>query len=189
MTGEKIILSLLLCLAVLLPFSVLAIDFAAGNAPFAPQGNQFRVWDIVNNILNNTLNLIWVVFIGFAVIMFIWAGFEFLSAQGEPAGIEKARKALLWGIIGVAVGVLAFTIPFFIQRTLTAPPQQNQNMGQGGGAPEGEGGGNFAVPPPATCLAAGSVCTNNRNGCCGTCVPDPGAFTARCQGQDPNRNW
>lgn len=66
-------------------------------------------------LVNTILNLIWPIFIGFAVIMFIIAGFYFISAQGEPDGVAKARSFLIWGTVGVAVGVIAFTIPYVVQ--------------------------------------------------------------------------
>ncbi len=72
----------------------------------------------VTDIINIVLNLIWPLFIGFAVIMFLVAGFMFLVAQGDPAKIATARNAVLWGIVGVAMGVLAFSLPFIVKNTL-----------------------------------------------------------------------
>ncbi len=66
-----------------------------------------------NNIITSILNIIWPLFIGFAIIMFIVAGFYFLV--NDPG---KGRSALLWGIIGVAVGILAFSLPLIIGRLL-----------------------------------------------------------------------
>lgn len=118
MTNKKKVFIILLGLVILLPTSALAaIDFAAGETPFAPE--NFNVIAIVNYIINGILNLIWAVFIGFAVVMFVWAGFLFVNAHGDPTEVATARKALLWGVIGVVVGVLAFTIPFFIQGTFS----------------------------------------------------------------------
>lgn len=36
-------------------------------------------------------------------IMVLWAGFLFLTSAGNPQGIEKARKTLLWAVIGFAI--------------------------------------------------------------------------------------
>lgn len=68
--------------------------------------------------INRLLNFIWPIFIGFAVIMFIVSGFLFLSANGDPGKISTARHAVLWGIVGVIIGILAFSIPYIIQRTI-----------------------------------------------------------------------
>lgn len=67
------------------------------------------------SILTGVFTLIWTVFIAFAIIMFIIAGFQFLSARGEPGELEKARHSLIWGSIGVAVAILAFLLPFIIR--------------------------------------------------------------------------
>ena len=72
----------------------------------------------VTQIINIVLNFIWPIFIGFAVLMFLIAGFQFLVAQGDPGKISSARTSILWGIIGVVVGVIAFSLPFIIRSTL-----------------------------------------------------------------------
>jgi len=50
------------------------------------------------------------VFTIIAVVCFVIAGVLFLTAQGSPEKIQAARNAFLWGVAGVVVGVLAFTI-------------------------------------------------------------------------------
>ena len=56
------------------------------------------------------VNAVWVVFTIIAVIMFLVAGILFLTAQGQPEKIQQAKKAFLWGVAGIAVGILAFGI-------------------------------------------------------------------------------
>ena len=72
----------------------------------------------VTQIVNLVLNFIWPLFVGFAVIMFLIAGFVFLTSQGDPAKVQVARQAVLWGVVGVVIGVIAFSIPFIIRSTL-----------------------------------------------------------------------
>lgn len=69
-------------------------------------------------LIGKVLDLLWIVFIALSIIMFIVAGFQFLAAQGEPDGVTKAKKSVLWGAIGVAVAVAAFSIPFIIRSRL-----------------------------------------------------------------------
>ncbi len=50
------------------------------------------------------------IFGGVAVISFVVAGVLFLSSRGEPEKIKQARSAVIWGVAGVVVGILAFSI-------------------------------------------------------------------------------
>ena len=62
-------------------------------------------------VITNLLNIVvWPVFITVAIIMFIWAGILFLTAQGEPEKINKARHAVIWASIGIVVGLLGYVI-------------------------------------------------------------------------------
>ncbi len=40
-----------------------------------------------------------------AVIMFIWAGILFLTSAGNEGQLTKARKAVLWATIGLAIAL------------------------------------------------------------------------------------
>ena len=83
--------------------------------PVTPGGNaNLSVIGIVNVILN----FLWPIFIGFAVIMFIIAAFMFITAQGDGDKVASARQFVIWGVVGVAVGILAFSIPYVVQNTL-----------------------------------------------------------------------
>ena len=50
------------------------------------------------------------VFGAIAVICFIVAGILFLTAGGVPEKVQAARSAFIWGIAGVVVGIIAFSI-------------------------------------------------------------------------------
>jgi hypothetical protein len=62
------------------------------------------------SIICNLLRIvIWPVFFGISIIMLIWAGILFLTAQGDPGKISTAKKAVLWAVIGIVVAILAFS--------------------------------------------------------------------------------
>ena len=64
----------------------------------------------VANIINNVLSIVvWPVFGGAIVIMFIWAGFMFLTAAGDASKLASAKRAVIWGIVGIMVGVAGFS--------------------------------------------------------------------------------
>jgi len=59
------------------------------------------------------------IFGGVAVICFLVAGVLFLTAQGEPEKVKTARAAFIWGVAGVIVGILAFSIIAIMVNILT----------------------------------------------------------------------
>ena len=97
---------------VLLALPLAAFAFNAGNTP-----NTVETLT-VGAIINIVLNFIWPIFAGFAVLMFLLAGFLFLTSQGEEDKIDQARQAVLWGVVGVVVGLLAFSIPAIVRITV-----------------------------------------------------------------------
>ena len=64
----------------------------------------------ITTLINSLLSVLWVVFAAIAVIMFVIAGILFLTAQGQAEKIATARSAFIWGIAGIVVGILAYSI-------------------------------------------------------------------------------
>lgn len=96
----------------LFPVIVLAIAF-----PKPPAKGSVGIGSIIPAI-NNIIGIIWVIFGGFAIIMFIYAGFLFVTSHGDPGKVKEARNAVLWGAVGVAVGLLSTFIPYIIARVI-----------------------------------------------------------------------
>lgn len=111
--NKKILFSAIsLSVLMLLPVAVFSAPFDAGVRPVVNVGANDQ---ILTTIVTRIISLIWEAFIAFAIIMFIVAGFQFLAAQGEPDGVGKAKKSVLWGVIGLIVGILAFLLPFIVR--------------------------------------------------------------------------
>lgn len=71
--------------------------------------------DIINRLINI---VVWPVFVAVVVIMFIWAGFLFLTSQGDTGKVATARKAIIWAVVGVLVGITAFSIVTTVQNII-----------------------------------------------------------------------
>lgn len=56
------------------------------------------------------LNIVWVVFTIIAVISFVVSGILFLTAQGNAEKLKVARASVIWGVAGIVVAILAFSI-------------------------------------------------------------------------------
>ncbi|MCF7845157.1 MAG: pilin [Candidatus Pacebacteria bacterium] len=75
--------------------------------------------DDVVEIINNFAKFLWAIFGGVAVIFFVIAGITFLTAAGDPTKFEKAKKMVFYGVIGVAVALLAGGMQTLIENLLT----------------------------------------------------------------------
>lgn len=64
----------------------------------------------ISYLLDRLLGNLWILFAGFAVIMFLYAGVMFLTAEGDATKLKTARAAFLWGLIGVLVGIISYSI-------------------------------------------------------------------------------
>lgn len=52
----------------------------------------------------------WIVFGVVVVICFVIAAILFLTAQGDATKLKTAKSAFIWGVAGVVIGIVAFTI-------------------------------------------------------------------------------
>jgi len=108
MNIKKIVLSLAAVAVLIAPVAAMAIDYTV------PQQQSLDVPGLVDKILTP----VWQIFIGLAVIMIIVAGVLFLTAGGAAEKIATARQALIWGVVGIAIGVLAFSITYIVKFAL-----------------------------------------------------------------------
>lgn len=72
----------------------------------------------VSDLIDIVFLIIWPVVIAFSIISFITAAILFMTAQDDPLKLIHARQAVLFGIIGLVVAFLAFSIPFIIRNTI-----------------------------------------------------------------------
>jgi len=107
MKMKKTLLILTLLSALVFPLSSFAFaEFPVGTSPS------------ITSLFANALSALWVIFTGIAVILFVFAGILFLTAQGRPEELTRAKQAFLWGVVGVVVAILAFSIIKIIETAL-----------------------------------------------------------------------
>ncbi len=99
MNKKLVILSVLAALLVF-PFVSLAQPGVFGGS----------ILLLVLGLVQTALTILWIVAAAFVVIMFVTAGFKFLTAQGDPTKLADARHAVVWGLVGAAVIVLAWSV-------------------------------------------------------------------------------
>lgn len=71
-------------------------------------------------IMDKIETAIWVVFGLIVVICFIMAAVLFLTAQGQADKLTAAKSAFIWGVVGVIVGIIAFSIVELVSNLLTS---------------------------------------------------------------------
>ncbi len=61
-------------------------------------------------------------FLGIAsLVAFIFAGFNFLTAAGNPEQVKKAKDIMLYAVIGIVVALGSYAILSFIFKALMTP--------------------------------------------------------------------
>jgi hypothetical protein len=77
-----------------------------------------KVTDLRILILNIVKYLL--TFIGLIAVVFVmWAGFLWMTSEGDPAKIDKAKKTLVNAVIGVAIIISAFAIVLYVNKLVT----------------------------------------------------------------------
>lgn len=113
----KIIAAYLTSALFLVPaLSLAQFDPEAGGQTNLPQSSIF---DIISNIM------LWLLAIlGFiAVIGFVISGILYLVAAGDEDAQARAKRAMIYSITGVVVGLVGLVILFAVQRLLGAQSQ------------------------------------------------------------------
>ncbi len=97
-----------------LPVSVLGVT---AYTPAAQKGlitDIDKILDIVDEIVTYIYYLLFIV----AVVFIIWAAFLYLNSGGDQAKLKKASQQLLYAIVAIAVGLLAYSITQIIENFL-----------------------------------------------------------------------
>ena len=104
-------------LVVALPVLAQAPDLGLGFATATGlAGGDIRT--IAGRIINVFLGLLGTV----AVVLFMYAGFLYMTAQGNEEQVTKGKKTLVWASLGLVVVFGAYAMVNFVVSTLSKPP-------------------------------------------------------------------
>ena len=74
------------------------------------KGNEAATLSCIPAIFSNLVTAL-LMFVGtFALFLFIFAGFKFMNAGGDPKKLEGARHTLVYGILGLLLVLFSFLI-------------------------------------------------------------------------------
>ena len=93
----------------------LVCPFYIASAQLHPYGPAISYVGILDGILS----AVWIIFTAVVVISFVVAGILFLTAGGAPDKIKTAKAAFIWGVAGVVVGIIAYSIIGIVGGILT----------------------------------------------------------------------
>src|SRR3989344_3678896 len=128
-----------------IPLFAFAIDFAA-----PPAANSITS---ITSLISSIVTVVWQVFVGFVVILFIIAGMAFFLAEGEPEKLKTARRFVIWGVVGVIVALIGYSIITIV----------SSNIGLGGGSGySGDPGGTTIT---GACCYSGSCVVRTQTFC------------------------
>lgn len=122
-------------LMVLSPFLLVSADGpitgnpvpSVGDGPITGGGTNINIGiknplsseiDSIPAFIEAIINIVLVVGVPIVVLAVIYVGFLFVKAQGKPEEITKAKKALLYTLIGAALLLGAFVIANAIGKTV-----------------------------------------------------------------------
>ncbi len=82
------------------------------NLPVEQKGEGLL--DRVSAVINIVLGLVGII----AVVVIIVGGISFITSQGDPGKVMKARNTILYGVVGIVVALSAFLIVNFVLDSL-----------------------------------------------------------------------
>ena len=77
--------------------------------------------DSIIGVLNGVAWIVAAVGIAMSAIFIVWSGYLFMSSQGDPQGMARARLSLIGVVIGIVIIGGAFLIPGTISRYVVEP--------------------------------------------------------------------
>ncbi|MFH1254991.1 MAG: hypothetical protein V1667_00760 [bacterium] len=133
-----------LMLMLILPIFVFAASPAFGNlekvgevplgsadAPYA-SADESSLASVASSVIRAFLGLLGIIFL----ILLIYAGYNWMTAQGEEEKVEKAKSTITRAIIGLVIITAAYSITYFVFSSLP----KDGNGGSGINNPTGSSG-------------------------------------------------
>ena len=73
-------------------------------------GNNVDLPAVITSILNGVIGVLGIV----CVVVMIIGGINYMTSAGDASKVEKGKKTILYGLIGLVVCVLAFAVVNFV---------------------------------------------------------------------------
>lgn len=113
----KYLLPLFLCLVVIVPMQVFALE-APADLVACQDGGKCTFCQLIQTI-RNVVNWITAIALSIAVILMIYAGYRITSARGDVSVVTEGRKMIGNVAIGIFIIILALSIVDILMKTVT----------------------------------------------------------------------
>ncbi len=90
---------------------------SASHVVFAKVYNEQWLYGLLKNIIGIGRNILFILAVG----LILWAAFSFLTSSGDETKIKKARNTLVYAIVAIILGLLAFVITGFVANLINEP--------------------------------------------------------------------
>jgi heme/copper-type cytochrome/quinol oxidase subunit 2 len=77
-------------------------------------GSQSKLSKVINNITNFMSSLI----VAASIIVILYASFRYITAAGNEEQVSESNRAITYAVVGLIVGLLAYTVPGLIEGIL-----------------------------------------------------------------------
>lgn len=123
---KKFIILISLIVILVLPYVVSAASPALNNLRTTGQGgsgagkppyeltDRYTFSKIINTVIQAFLGLLGIIFL----VLIIYAGYNWMTAQGDEEKVTKAKDTLQRAVIGLIIITVAYSITFFVFSSL-----------------------------------------------------------------------
>ncbi|MBI5798652.1 MAG: hypothetical protein HZB10_01850 [Candidatus Yonathbacteria bacterium] len=121
---KKILGAIVLVGVLSIPFLAFAVVGTSGGTPSSPECAAGKVcnpikYDTFSDFVAAVTKTAVEILIPFVVLAFIYSGFLFIRAQGNPEGLEEAKKAIWWSMVGAFILLGAWGFAQVISTTIS----------------------------------------------------------------------
>jgi len=109
--NKKFLLSLLISSFV---FSLVAAPIVLAQAPPAPPATGITTVAKLKDLVDKIGKWFAAIVLSIAIIMIVYAGLLWMTAGGDEEKLGRARKVLIWGMVGIGIAIFAFVAVGFV---------------------------------------------------------------------------
>lgn len=110
---------LLVLLAVQCPGNALA---ACGTCPADAIVCNPLCYNTFQELIGALINILFVVALAIVPLMIVWAGMLFITGNGDPNKLSKAKNIMLYTVIGLGIILLSRAIVWAVKNVLGVTP-------------------------------------------------------------------